>query len=185
MKIRTDFVTNSSSYSSAEIVVDNPFLLEILQRYQGMGLFEDENIYFKIDSDFRFETGDSNFDADSIDSLQDCLQGIIELITSHLDDWDRCIYEKDLFKQMVDELHEKEMEIFKGYKKVLWFISESSNEEDHNDEIYHGYVITEDKFTFDEQKGEEYYYRQTGEPFDDSVEPFVEEIHRLNGKGVE
>lgn len=182
MKIRTGFVTNSSSYSGAEIVVDNPYLLEILQRYKSMGLFDDENIYFEINSTFNFENEDNNFDAYSIDSLQSCLEAIIDLLISHLEY--RCEYDEDLFKQMVDELHEKEMEIFKGYKKVLWLIGESSNEEDHNDEIYHGYVITEDKFTFDEQKGEEYYYRQTGEPFDDSVEPFVEEIHRLNGKDV-
>ena len=33
MKIRTNFVTNSSSYSSAEIKIDNPVLLEILKKY--------------------------------------------------------------------------------------------------------------------------------------------------------
>ena len=34
MKMRTDFVTNSSSYSTAEVVIDNPVLLEILQKYK-------------------------------------------------------------------------------------------------------------------------------------------------------
>ena len=39
MKIRTDFVTNSSSSNSTEIMVDNPVLLGILSRYQDMGAF--------------------------------------------------------------------------------------------------------------------------------------------------
>lgn len=41
MKIRTNFVTNSSSYSSAEIRIDNPVLLEILEKYRDLGAFRD------------------------------------------------------------------------------------------------------------------------------------------------
>ena len=41
MKIRTNFVTNSSSYSSAEIKIDNPVLLEILEKYKQMDTFVD------------------------------------------------------------------------------------------------------------------------------------------------
>ena len=42
MKIRTDFVTNSSSESTAEIVIDNSLLLEILKKYKDMGAFGDD-----------------------------------------------------------------------------------------------------------------------------------------------
>lgn len=34
MKLRTGFVTNSSSYSSAEVHIENPLLIEILQKYK-------------------------------------------------------------------------------------------------------------------------------------------------------
>lgn len=39
MKFRTDFVTNSSSSSFAEIMIDNLVLLEILEKYKKMGAF--------------------------------------------------------------------------------------------------------------------------------------------------
>ncbi len=45
MKIRTNFVTNSSSYSSAEIKIDNPVLLEILKKYKEKGAFIVEGGY--------------------------------------------------------------------------------------------------------------------------------------------
>ena len=41
MKIRTNFVTNSSSYSSAEIKIENPVLLEILKKYKELNTFVD------------------------------------------------------------------------------------------------------------------------------------------------
>lgn len=43
MKIRTNFVTNSSSYSSAEIKIDNPVLLEMLEKYKKLGTFKTFN----------------------------------------------------------------------------------------------------------------------------------------------
>ena len=45
MKIRTSFVTNSSSYSSAEIKIENPVLLEILEKYRKKGAFDDKDGY--------------------------------------------------------------------------------------------------------------------------------------------
>ena len=50
MKIRTDFVTNSSSTGNILVLIDNPLLLEILMKYKEMGLFDENKMYFKIGS---------------------------------------------------------------------------------------------------------------------------------------
>lgn len=59
MKIRTDFVTNSSSYCTAEVIIDNPVLLEILQKYKDKGLFGDRKPIFGIGE---YETVDEYWD---------------------------------------------------------------------------------------------------------------------------
>lgn len=48
MKIRQDFVTNSSSSSSIILTIENPVLLEILQSYKEQGCFKSEGTTFGI-----------------------------------------------------------------------------------------------------------------------------------------
>lgn len=48
MKIRSNFVTNSSSTATTELVVENPVLLEILERYKKLGAFGAEDTTFGI-----------------------------------------------------------------------------------------------------------------------------------------
>jgi hypothetical protein len=57
MKIKTDFVTNSSAYDSIEIIIDNPVLLEVLQKYKEMGLFFDYDFLRVGNYDYRYDYG--------------------------------------------------------------------------------------------------------------------------------
>jgi len=178
MKIRTDFVTNSSSYCSTSIVIDNPVLMEILVKYKEIGLFENLDVDFEIapDSDRAF-TYSAEDDSGCISSLQECLEGIIETMVYILDDEEyENEYDKDLFETMVKELRENEEKILEAYNSVSWLSSENTNWEDYN-----GWVLINERFNYDREKGEEVYYCQKAQ---DTGE-IIREEHRINGKDVE
>ncbi len=166
MKIRTDFVTNSSSYSSAYIVIDNPVLLEILQRYKDLGVFTD-------DSELSFAIGcikpDGDFDEEHFGretktpafffykwegspfvgcpkSLDEVLTYIIDAMNSG-DVWR--YYDLDIYWQMEEELRQREDEIKDGYLNVMWNTSEISNDKDVGDEESW-------KFSYNQENGEKY-----------------------------
>lgn len=52
MKIRTDFVTNSSSYNSCVIRIDNPVLEEIFKKYKDGCLFSSKRFDYICKDDF-------------------------------------------------------------------------------------------------------------------------------------
>lgn len=143
MKIRTDFITNSSSVSEAEIVIDNPVLLEILQKYEDMGAFGAEKPFFGIGEYFSY---DENFDDSGGESepkkpafyyfenlrgegwprvlgcpktLGEVLGKIIEVIDEAYDE--RYVkYDKEIMKQMKAELTQRAEEIKNNFAKVYW-----------------------------------------------------------------
>lgn len=145
MKIKTDFVTNSSAYDSVEIIIDNPVLLEVLQKYKELGLFigddcfsigtyndgntppeinylDDENtktpaIDFKEDwGDF----GEQEFLESNTKTLESLLEGLIikamENINHHLSMEMLDLHVFDLLK--IELLARKE-EINQAYEKVV------------------------------------------------------------------
>jgi len=167
MKIRTDFVTNSSSVSTAEIVIDNPMLLEILQRYKDMGAFG-ESPFFGIGEYISgnevsgIKTPAFQYSEDlygegwprlrtSPKTLAKVLGGIISIID------DNSEYNKKLIDEMKAELSYKRAEILAEYKKISWNFKELQNEDGWQD----GHVVNLDycyEFSFDPLKGEEYHY---------------------------
>lgn len=165
MKIRTDFVTNSSSYSSAEIMIDNPILLEILARYRDLGLIM-ESDKLKIGSgEFSGVYPDMNPEEFLSDEqlgfsktpalyymveeggvyppklLEDVLSSIVELLN----------YEYISTELLEKELEQKKGEINKAFEKVYWDYNHMSNE--HEYEYINGYVDEHYTFLYDRENG--------------------------------
>ena len=148
MKIRTGFVTNSSSYSSAEIKIENPVLLEILKKYKDLAVFN--NIYVAIiikDKHILIERDETADDVEkcpeTLSDVVDCLLSAIKYIEEN--HWDYIYYDygdyqeeervsqKKKIKKMISEIKERKKEINGSYKYVKWLYDDwSYGEFDNN-----------------------------------------------------
>jgi len=196
MKIRTDFVTNSSSYSSASIVIDNPVLLEILQKYKDKGAFEGQ--HFDIGGyDTSWWSRDSSRepiktpafylyedDGFGLNGAPERLGDVLNMIISYLKEHLEC--DEEMLKQILTELDERREDIESAYKQVGWEYGTLCNE--GNEEVYNGYIDETYLFKFDTERGEEYYYSRAAGPGSDKE---IKEghiffiVHKINGKDVE
>lgn len=135
MKIRTDFVTNSSSTSYAEVVIDNPVLLEILLKYEEMGAFGDCEVYFHIGTRHdRFEHPEIKENiltpaffmveseaatAPQPRSLKYVLTYVIEIMDTCAN-WCGGEFNREVYTRLKEELLQREKEIKAGYLQVIW-----------------------------------------------------------------
>lgn len=195
MKIRTDFVTNSSSYSSSTIIIDNPVLLEILKKYDEMGAFVKDrcfsigkreyfnrfNHYFDKDPStspvFAFSVNDEDFSYKGVPSK---LDEVVEFILTGIEDNDY-VNDTVLFKKLKSETKKKREDIMSGYKRVIWEENASTNEDDD----FEGITERLEKLYYDPVKGEDYRYnREVTWSGNEDIEEgsIISEIRILNGE---
>ena len=174
MKIRSDFVTNSSSTSYGEVVIDNLVLLEILARYKEMGTFAGGSnisigsfydkggnypdvVYGEMavtDPDIStitpaFHTFCAH-EWDTPSSLDEVIEEIIAVMEDNYDFSDESV--KALFNQLKEELIQREDEILKAFKTVKWYSRQV---------LYSGRFGCWE-FKYDQENGEYYHNEETG-----------------------
>lgn len=182
MKLRMDFVTNSSCSAEVEIVIDNPVLLEILARYKEMGFifdgFSDEDyIESSIGSYLKFESTEGDleyageFVADpTIHTLQPAVHIIMggharlspttldEVLIGLIDiiDWSHWCYETipdELLESFKNEIKENLEKINQAYTAVYW----------HLEEEYEGdKIFRRSHYEYDKTHGESKDFEQEG-----------------------
>lgn len=191
MKIRTDFVTNSSSACSAEIMIDNPVLLEILARYRDLGAFgegeTEEEIKigsgsFQITSYTDFSPGDMPkemrgfsevpalyYYAENVYSLRDSTpKSLDQLVLSVIELFEYeaqyCEFNKNMLNELKMELQLRKSEIEQVYTRVYWDYELITNEHEYD---FDGDVEETWKFSYNPIDGEKFTYleknSETGE----------------------
>ncbi len=157
MKLRTEFVTNSSSYSSAEIKIDNPVLLEILKRYEALGAFETDGVYSRASSIGSSERAQKRQYLDSRSLAKESerelafcyyenedahvffapksIEEVIDAIFTVIADGDVQFFKNQkLFNECKKECEDRMEEINNAYSEVYWSASDDDHDIDFDEE---------------------------------------------------
>lgn len=174
MKIRSDFVTNSSSSSTTEIVIDNPVLLQILQKYKDMGVISEidncEDNELRIGSNsgwiqtnvstpafsyYETQGGDGwTVIGDGPEKISDLLDHLIDALvrlnSEGSSQWFQKLNLEDMslwFQKMIAEIKQNRDSINANYRSVRWLYKDDTDSSD---------VVYESLFTFDPVNGEKF-----------------------------
>lgn len=171
---RSDFVTNSSSGCVAELVIENPVLLEILQRYKDLGTFGNQatkfgiGLYISDDDYYHGFSPQSGYEEeipipafsyyespgfDGWNAIWECpksLKELLEIIIGILQFFSDRNFEQGLLIKLINELHRNEQEINNNYIKVSCIFRDGNEE---------GLLETGDpyitEFAYDQVSGEQ------------------------------
>ena len=184
MKIRPDFVTNSSSSSYEEVIIDNPVLLEILAKYKALGMFGVDEAFTKCEYTdvYYFEIGDwlePNTDLD-IKTLTPAFHAAHQdgsswiYPPSSLDEVLEHII--DVIEKKLSVIHDVEREVFQRffdeelYQKLCEELRQSADDINNSfiavkwfsrEDLYDGRFQCWE-FRYDREHGEDYYEEETG-----------------------
>lgn len=155
MKIRTGFVTNSSSYSSAEIIIDNPVLIDILKKHKDCCRRPDDP---RLRSRGEIVTAESNGEKHTFwrdrlndgghftyipETLDGIMDAILEVISAKTE---KGIIPAEPSDKLIDELKERSdeiksafryaeaIDISEGYDEFALTMEDFIGEEKWNDE---------------------------------------------------
>lgn len=122
MKLRTSFVTNSSSYSTADIGVDNPVLKAITDKYKDK-LFGEKlkSLFNGEDDDFSYIEGEVSAVTGAPKTLDELLENIMTIIEIEQDDCD-----EDVIKEMLEEIENNKEDIVKSFSYASWEVEDLS-----------------------------------------------------------
>lgn len=136
MKIRTDFVTNSSSSSFCSIHISGSKLNEILKKYKN--LFESEDLeYYDItisDEGFAYMDDEGGY-YDGPADKSDMASSFIEFLRELAD----CCEDPDDFDELLEALEENEDEINKTITSLNWERCDTGWGGDSESRLWHNY----------------------------------------------
>lgn len=152
MKIRSDFITNSSSYSSVVVRIQSKKLAELLAQYQEL-----------FNSDVQvLPDGILVEEYEAADGWDDVPQSLEQLLDALLDGLEWNIYQKlrqePLARQLKQEIKENKRELTDSVQKAVWDFQNNS----YGEFVYEG-MTGRMRFAYDKGQGGKGDYRE--EPY--------------------